>query len=773
MKKYYFLFTALAVLALTTGCKKDQELVTLSAHIDQPSKTYINDNRYPCWHNGDQVHINNATYSISSASGPSAEIVDVVSADAYRAIFPARLVTSGSDISYSAGIPVTLPSTQVYTMEDGHQRVDAPMGAYITSGTSLQFYNLCSIVRVTVNNATGSNLSVDRIILKTDNARLSGTGVATIDGTAESIISMDGTASHSVSLKIPGNSPVTVAQTPVSFDIIVPGFPTDNVTITLYTTDGYFFELTKNNVALTHNTVTTVRLNVSRLNEIVAAELVDGPTFHAAIPDNATAVVFEYNNPAVFDTVLSTSNSPVPIYGHLDGTTWRVITAARMMNANQNCYRMFATTIGGGIWPPRLETIDFGEGFNTSNVTNMGEMFSYCDLLRNLDVSHFNTSNVTNMAGMFYACHNLTCLDVSNFNTSNVTNMGSVFLECRSLSSLDVSHFNTSNVIDMGWMFRECSGLTSLDLSNFNTSNVTDMSWMFYDCESLTGLDLSSFNTSNVTDMNGMFYYCSRLTSLDISHFNTSNVTNMAVMLAHCESLTSLDLSHFNTSNVTDMNSMFYFCNGLTSLDVSHFNTSNVTNMGGMFRECHGLTSLDVSHFNTSNVTNMNCMFYRCYDLTSLDVSHFNTSNVTAMGGMFAGCRSLTSLDVSNFNTSIVTDMWSMFEGCSGMTSLDLSNFNTASVTHMYNMFYHCSNLTSLDLSYFDISDTTNKSGMCNGLSTTSGHCTIICSADVEAAIKELNPNYDPSNEYGYPYYITALPTSGVTFTWVRPATSK
>ena len=122
---------------------------------------------------------------------------------------------------------------------------------------------------------------------------------------------------------------------------------------------------------------------------------------------------------------------------------------------------------------------------------------------------------------------------------------------------------------------------------------------------------------------------------------------------------------------------------------------------------------------------------------------------------MFELCNSLASLDLSNFNTENVTGMSHMFFGCSDLTSLDLSNFNTENVTDMSHMFLECSNLTSLDLSNFDMSSVTNKEYMCHALSTTSGHCTIICPTAVQTEL-----------ENG-----TSLP-SGVTFTWVRP-TSK
>ena len=256
-------------------------------------------------------------------------------------------------------------------------------------------------------------------------------------------------------------------------------------------------------------------------------------------------------------------------------------------------------------------------------------------------IEYLNTSNVTDMSQMFYDCSSLTSLDVSGFNTSKVKDMSYMFDLCSSLTSLDVRGFNTSNVTDMQYMFNSCSGLTSLDVSGFNTSKVTNMFRMFFGCSGLTSLDVSGFNTSNVTDMSHMFYQCEKLTSLDVSGFNTSKVTDMQFMFSKCSSLTSLDVSGFNTSKVADMQFMFNECSSLTSLDVSGFNTVNVTNMEYAFSKCSSLTSLDVSSFNTSNVNRMRHMFAFCSGLASLDVRGFNTSNVNDMIGMFRGCKQL------------------------------------------------------------------------------------------------------------------------------------
>ena len=65
--------------------------------------------------------------------------------------------------------------------------------------------------------------------------------------------------------------------------------------------------------------------------------------------------------------------------------------------------------------------------FDTSAVTDMGNMFYYCSRLTTLDLSSFDTSAVTDMSGMFYYCSRLTTLDLSSFNTSGATCMSNMF----------------------------------------------------------------------------------------------------------------------------------------------------------------------------------------------------------------------------------------------------------------------------------------------------------------------------------------------------------
>lgn len=64
----------------------------------------------------------------------------------------------------------------------------------------------------------------------------------------------------------------------------------------------------------------------------------------------------------------------------------------------------------------KISNIIFGENFDTSNVTDMGDMFSGV-YVKTLDLSRFNTSKVTNMYSMFAGCINIEKLNLNNDET--------------------------------------------------------------------------------------------------------------------------------------------------------------------------------------------------------------------------------------------------------------------------------------------------------------------------------------------------------------------
>ena len=417
----------------------------------------------------------------------------------------------------------------------------------------------------------------------------------------------------------------------------------------------------------------------------------------------------------------------------------KVVFEASFANARPTtCYAWFKNF-------SELMKIEGIENLNTENVTSMAYMFSSCNKLAELDVTHFNTANVKNMEYMFECCKGLSSLDVTNFNTANVTNMLAMFGRT-SLTSLDVTHFNTANVKDMTSMFYACRGLTSLDVTNFNTANVTSMRDMFCNCDKLTSLDVTNFNTAKVTDMGYMFCRCHNLTEIYVSDkFVTDAVTNSYQMFAYCESLSGdidwsdkavdktyakIDGGYFRDKAYDNRpwvkyadGTLTFRCGYKKTLGENEYalnsgenppawntNPKNIskvvfeasfanarpTNCYAWFRNFENLKQIEgIENLNTANVTDMSYMFKNCSNLAELDVTHFNTAKVTTMNGMFSGCSNLTELDLTHFNTENVTNMWLMFSYCESLTTIYVSDdFVITNITYKtYSLFYGCEKL--------------------------------------------------------------------------------
>ena len=360
----------------------------------------------------------------------------------------------------------------------------------------------------------------------------------------------------------------------------------------------------------------------------------------------------------------------------------------------------------------------------------------------------------------------LTCIEnlASLLDTSNVSTMNRMFSFCKVLTDLDLSTFDTSQVTDMWFMFYFCKGLTSLDLSTFDTSQVTNMSFMFSDCSSLTVLGLSTFDTSQVTNMCAMFYHCKGLTNLDLSTFDTSQVTNMGFMFSGCSGLASLDLSGCNTFNVTDTRSMFSDCSGLITIYASDkWNTDKVTRSNDMFTGCtklKGDIAFDSNYVdktyakiiggyltgpaepptlaanyswykslsnNRNSITKIT--FMDSYTPTGAENESWNADE-GGSGSIKGYCIGWEVIIAGNGSGSIKTNadssqMFSYWSSNSGFTDLkeivNLDLLDTSDTTNMTSMFYNCAGLTCLDLSSFDTSKVTSTASMfskCTSLST-------------------------------------------------------
>ncbi len=222
----------------------------------------------------------------------------------------------------------------------------------------------------------------------------------------------------------------------------------------------------------------------------------------------------------------------------------------------------------------------------------------------------FANARPTNCNEWFQGYVNLTSIEgIEYLNTSQVTDMHNMFYNCYHLQTTDFSGFDTRKVKDMSYMFYNCGSLESLDISNFNTSEVTNMRSMFYHCIGLTSLDLSHLNTSKVSIMISMFQSCFNLLSVNLSGWDTRNVGSMDHMFEGCKSLKTLDLSGFDTREKTcAMDDMFNTCNELTTIFVSDKFAVGTrgTGEGTMFLGCNKLKGANALDKNKTGIDNAN-----------------------------------------------------------------------------------------------------------------------------------------------------------------------
>lgn len=440
----------------------------------------------------------------------------------------------------------------------------------------------------------------------------------------------------------------------------------------------------------------------------------------------------------------------------------------------------------------KIEHLDY---LNTSEVENMGSMFSKCTSLETLDLSSFNTEKVTNMFEMFVGSTNLRTINLpKGFIGSNVTDLNGMFRGCASLTELDLSGSNAEKVKNMGDMFNGCVALSNLNLSGFKTGSLTDMRYLFSSCQSLESLDLSGFNTENVSSMVSMFSQCSSLRSLDLSSFNTSKVIDMNLMFYMCTNLESIDLSSFDTENLQQMAHMFYSCTKLEMLDLSSFATPNMTSMLSAFQYCKNLKTIYVtSAFTTDKVTEGPYAFAGCVNLpnfnpakTSVEMAHtgaggyltaasatwvrwdaptgtltFHRSGTKPVGDNIYELQYGNRQDWNDhaaeikkvvfkagFRDETHTTCSKWFSGCTNLTSIEgIENLNTSNVKYMNEMFGQCSNLETLDLSHFNTEKVGNMSNMFNG-------CTKLRDLNISSFNTE-----NVTNMYGMFYGCSSLET--------------
>ncbi|WP_434343456.1 BspA family leucine-rich repeat surface protein [Mycoplasma sp. 06067-C1-B144P-99-0482-3] len=128
---------------------------------------------------------------------------------------------------------------------------------------------------------------------------------------------------------------------------------------------------------------------------------------------------------------------------------------------------------------------------------------------------------ITSLYGAFVGLESSSVKNLDKWNTSNVTDMGEMFYGAEKFNQ-PLNNWKTENVVDMNHMFFWASSFNQ-DISMWNTSNVTNMAGMFFGAYNFNQ-NISIWDVSNVTDMSYMFKGAQNFNQ-DISMWDVGKVT--------------------------------------------------------------------------------------------------------------------------------------------------------------------------------------------------------------------------------------------------------
>ena len=170
-----------------------------------------------------------------------------------------------------------------------------------------------------------------------------------------------------------------------------------------------------------------------------------------------------------------------------------------------------------------VKEIKFENNFDTKYAKIMARMFAGNTNFEVLDLRSFDTRNVVNMVGMFSAwdwdisnwgTNKLSIIIFGeNFITSNVTNMGDMFSGFKG-RELNLSNFDTSNVTNMYHMFNRCDFLETLNICSFDISNVTRIDGMFRGTSNLKNVYVGNKWKITQTNITENIFYNSAISSV-------------------------------------------------------------------------------------------------------------------------------------------------------------------------------------------------------------------------------------------------------------------
>jgi len=145
-----FFALALAALAMS-ACQNDGDTVSLNVEIDQfphQHKTYIDNEYYTCWADGDQISINGTAHPIV-IDGNRCRVNNITIQNSYTAVTPASLASTSATVQDQVISGLRLPSSYTHSSTN----IPVVMAAYLGSQTgTISFHNACIVLQLNISN---------------------------------------------------------------------------------------------------------------------------------------------------------------------------------------------------------------------------------------------------------------------------------------------------------------------------------------------------------------------------------------------------------------------------------------------------------------------------------------------------------------------------------------------------------------------------------------------------------------------------------------------
>lgn len=409
------------------------------------------------------------------------------------------------------------------------------------------------------------------------------------------------------------------------------------------------------------------------------------------------------------------------------------------------------------------EAISQIEGAETKFVVPAGMKFgesTFTEFPSNMDWSE--VENYPDWSKLFYNCKKLT--KAPKLNTSNVTNMSNLFYGNSALTEFPDFNWDTSKVTTMEYLFYGCSKMNvngHIDLSGFDITNVTNIANMLPNVNAKT-IDFSGWDTSNVKNMAS---FISSLYIRSLPAFNTQNVIDGNA--SYNSPIKSASLRNFggligwkNNLYLSDCKCLSYesLCNILNGLasgvsSKTLYLSQDCVNMledddiaaaiakGWSISPAKNITG-PVVVTSSTQVVNSFQINKKIYDYSqfkssfnfSSDLRYFEAdlSSTTSLYSAFSGKYNMVEIVLTG--TDNITSMERAFSSC---TPEKLSISSTSNVTNMRFMF-NLSQIDKVDLTGLDLSKVENMEQMFGG-----------CSKLIEVRMdSELNPDLIAANMF-------------------------